>query len=323
MFLVQKAKFSVFFMIVIFTSPCFSQDITKINHSEEVVRENLYELFDLDMDKIQNRKLFKNSTSTELTNLDEPLRRMMMTFLKIEETNLLKKFKGIEGRKIIRHDNESKWKNVLDPYNTFFLIEFFEIDLKLTEWLNVSSEPFYNAIKSGNLSAIRLFGERGRWNWEIGSMKLSPLHFSMILNDGFNMEIVDFFLNHPKTNLEAKTIFGENLFHVIFLAPPRRRIHLIDLLFQREYFQKISHLLNKPNNFGETPFDVAIKARSKENSKIVAFMKKEGALSSQDMKTLIFEKIQNSYEIKEYKKSIQVKEGEVIFLFQCRNIFKK
>ncbi len=240
----------------------------------------------------------------------------------------------------------NKWANVFHPYNTPDVLEYFENDPKLIDWINKSSEPLYYAIKYGNLDMIRFFGEmvdtktgevggetekleaetRGKMDWKMGPLEHSPLHLSMMVNDGFNIKIVEFFLNHPKTNLEAKDVSGENLFHIVFLVPLSKRISILKLLFQEEYFKRISHLLNIPNKLNETPFDFAFRedrqGKVPSNNWILKLFEEKGALSSQDLNDLRKEQVFDEIENKNPGTRGRGK-GRSIPIFSCNKIFTR
>ena len=86
-------------------------------------------------------------------------------------------------------------------------------------------------------------------------------------------DIILYFLNHPQTNLRQTNVWGDNIFHIIFLVSGERgvlqnrkklgRIDVLNLIFQPEYFSKVHDLLIAKNKNGETPMDFAL--REKKN----------------------------------------------------------
>ena len=292
--------------------------------AQEDPRSNLlYELFNMDMEEIEKNKMESGKVPKNPQDPRDPVRKMILASLELEQTETdswEEEEQRTEKKNPSKHTAKSiadKWEVILNPF-TPFPAELFENDPKLMEWIKTSPEPLYYAVKFGNIPAITFFGENGKWDWKRGSMKLSPLHFSMITGDGFDIKIVEFFLNHPKTNLEATNVWGENLFHMIFSAGVHKP-QLLNLLFQPKYFVKISHLLNKTNNFNETPLDVASNGRYGSQEKAIALLEKQGALSSQDIAT-----IKKSNEEREFNESLQrQKRGELTLTFQCGHIFPK
>ena len=190
----------------------------------------------------------------------------------------------------------SKQRNVFNPENSSVVKSFFQNDESLLQWIKDSPELIYNAIQFGNLELVQFFVENGSSiNAARETTHFSPLHFAII---SFHPDIIRWFLDHPQTNLRQTSVWGENLFHFVFLtgnqgkrqnrsvAQNRKseKMQILDILFQPEYFVKISDLLNVPNHYNETVLDFARREGTGSNEKqIVSFLRRKGALSYEDL----------------------------------------
>ena len=109
----------------------------------------------------------------------------------------------------------------------------------------------HSAVIFENINDIKRFSRRTDINAR-DSENVTPFLNSVAVQ---NVRIVEFFLNHPKTDLFAKDVLNNNVFHFLFFGKRSHRGKILNLLLREEIFIKISHLLNEPNKDGQTSLD--------------------------------------------------------------------
>ena len=193
----------------------------------------------------------------------EIVRNTLYSLLESEESLELEEKKEGQGSTQYSNTVDPRWQRVLNVKHNSYVKTLFQDEPRLQEWIKKSSEPFFLAIQVGNLKMIRFFAdEKGMINAARMSTLFSPLHFSIITGQ---MDIIKFFLDHPKTDLRQTSVWGENIFHFVFLSSAltaKDALQLLNLLFQPKYFSKISDLLNDSNDYNETPLDFYLKNKA-------------------------------------------------------------
>ena len=124
---------------------------------------------------------------------------------------------------------------------------------------------------------VKFLSERkGSVNRFIERYKDPPLFRAIIAQ---SIEGIEYFLNHPETDLNAKGFFDNNIFHYIFLglgktsnSRKNTKGEITKLLFKERYFSQNSHLLNEPNDIGSTAFDYLLRDPSIIQSEIQQIM---------------------------------------------------
>ena len=152
-----------------------------------------------------------------------------------------------------------KWKIVLaDPkYNDYVKDIFQKGDFAL--WMALSPEPLYFAIHNRNIEMVRFFSKpKGIFGPFMERYTYSPVGVAIIIQD---MEIIKFYLDNHLVDMIRKDAQGLNMFHYPFigLGNDDKKGKILNLLFEKKYFPKISHLLNEPNNTNSTAFDHFLK----------------------------------------------------------------
>ena len=272
-----KAGYRAFFTLLIVVS-CFaeSDDTILSKEEKEAVRSSLYFLLEAGEAEIKHNEKLENQR-----DLKGSMRKL---FLRVIDNTAEEEDEGIEEWGEMEHlkkkteeskkggvsspMKESKWKTVLDPKNNSYVRELFQTEERLQKWMKRDAEPIYFAIQQDNLDMVRFFVEEsGMINAARGPTHFSPLHFAILTR---RLHIIRFFLDHPKTNLGQKSIWGDNLFHLVFLSGGQgkgretwegstrsSKLVVLRLLLQEEYFSKILYLLNTPNYHNETVLDFA------------------------------------------------------------------
>ena len=175
-------------------------------------------------------------------------------------------------------DTYYTWRAIFHVKNNPYLKELFLIDLRLFDWIEESPEPLYAAISSGNLDMIKFFAEYGKISLIREGAKFGPLQFSIIAQ---KPAIEGFFLNHPATDFNQKSVWGDNLFHSVFLGFHKVRVtrsQLLELLLHPDHFPKVEHLLNIPNDSNETVLDSAYNDNSPDRERNIGLLREKGAL---------------------------------------------
>ena len=265
-----KMGYVVFLITTIFT-PCFAGNSTDTLSKEkkEIIRSTLYSLIEAEQEserrqKEQKKKQIEWRDSMKRLALAAITQEEGEDFEETEELNQKETTENSkESKKSKEEEKSSKWKMVLNPKNNSYVQTLFENDENLQEWVKGSSELLFNVIRSNNLEMLEFFVEKGAIiNAARESTLFSPLHFSIISKN--KLEIIKFFLDHPEIDLRQTSVWGDNIFHMVFLGgigkeARTNKISVLSLLFQEEYFLKISDLLNTPNNHKETALDLAWK----------------------------------------------------------------
>lgn len=260
-----KIKYMVFLTIFILINPCFS----------EVKNEPPIDTLSIE----EKTKIYDN--------LKALMKREDEKFLKTEE----EKEEEIErerGKKTkLEQALYPKWQKVMKPRNNSYLKTLFKNDKKLFSWMKRSPEPLFAAIQFKNMDMIKFFVEEGGLHPFRKEIRFTPLHSSIIIQD---IEAIEFFLNHPDTDLNATNIWGDNIFHILFFGSnSNKRNKILRLFLQENYFSKISHLLNEANDFNQTVFDFALREGASEKvpkdiiKDTIKMLSDKGALPFRDL----------------------------------------
>ena len=304
-----KAGYIVFFILLISVT-CFAEDSDSVLSVEEreAVRSSLYFLLEVGETEIKYNEKLRSQR-----DLKDSMRRLFLHVIESvdeeeEEEEEEEEFK--EARKSDKSKagkssvpiKESKWEIVLNPENSSYVKTLFQNEERLQRWIEKDAEPIYFAIQFDNLDMIRFFVETsGMINAAREATHFSPLHFAILTR---RLHIIKFFLDHPATHLGQKSIWGDNLFHFVFLSGGQgkgtgtgadgtrsSKLSILRLLLQAEYFSRIFYLLNTPNYHNETALDFAYRdlpenAPIKEGSVsqlIIELLKDKGALTFKDL----------------------------------------
>ena len=177
------------------------------------------------------------------------------------------------------------WKKIIgNKKNTSYIKELFRNIETLSSWIEKNPYMLYLSLRFENRELAEFFAENGSMGPQ-DPLVPNPLFFSIITQD---IEAIKFFFRHPKTDWEAVNVWEDNLFHGVLLSFSPHYKEVLNLLFHEDYFPKISHLLNKPNKFGETVFDLALKElenamffEKNRMKRVVELLSKNGALPSE------------------------------------------
>ena len=148
------------------------------------------------------------------------------------------------------------WKDLFDTQNTKYFQRMLDNGNNIFSLTTRGTKNTFLHFIVGfeNLDLVKLFPEHMDINVK-NSEGFTSFLSSIIIQ---NVEIIEFFLDHSDTDLSAKDVLGNNVFHIVFfgsrVAKERKRI--LDLLFKEEHFTKISHLLNEKNKDGQTALDL-------------------------------------------------------------------
>ena len=147
---------------------------------------------------------------------------------------------------------------IFAPANTSLLKDLFENDLRLSHWMKTSSAPLFAAIQADNVDMIQFFETKQESVLVKKYNNIYPVQLAVIVP---SIKAMRFFFNHPAVNLDVVNMFGDNLFHVIFLGvgPEKSKLKVAQVFFHNDYFPKVAHLLNIPNADGEAPMDLALR----------------------------------------------------------------
>ena len=296
------------FLIAIAFTPCFAENSTSTlsEKEKEIVRSTLYSL--MEIDKIETERQERE----ERQMLHDSLKRMALAAQELdieepEETDDLEKdteelevsTKNEEEKESENSKEEkmiSKWKVILDSKNNSYVKEIVENDKELQQWIKNSSELLFYVTQSNNLDMLEFFVEKGaRINARRESTLFSPLHYAIVTQR--KLDIIKFFLDHPETDLRQTNVWGENIFHMVFMGRigwvgKNNKENIVKLLLQEEYFSQIADLLNTPNNHKETALDFAwtddpplnpYNASNPITAKILKLLKDKGALFFRDL----------------------------------------
>lgn len=193
----------------------------------------------------------------------------------LEETSL-------EETHDVRFESQARpmWELLAKFKNISYLRELFEREEELLLWIREAPEPLYFAIQSNNRELLKFLVEELKVNVQqpYGKLSATPLHAAIISQ---NLAIIEFFLEQDGINFAAKDIFGENLFHYVFLGSNHEKmLKILNLLFSEKHFSKVSSLLNAANNQGETALDLALREnKTYMYKKIINRLLERGAVS--------------------------------------------
>ncbi len=154
---------------------------------------------------------------------------------------------------------------------------------KFSLWAQHDLNPLFFAMQFENMDMVKFLSEKEDVFSRFKERYKEPILFHAIMVQ--NLEIIEFFLNHPEIDLTDKDSSQDNIFHFIFLGPYHKNMkaEVVQLLFQEKYFSKISHLLNEPNGAGSTAFDYFLRDQSRysESQIIMRHFLEKGALPTQ------------------------------------------
>ena len=262
--------------------------------SPESLRAKMYFLMELEIferdklnrpsNRLTSADALRINNFSQRTGLSGPAGIKVLTL-----TDFSAKEKG-DREGVSRHAQDHSQQVVFDPKNSSAVKSVFENDGVLLQWIKDNPELIYSAIQFGNLDLVRFFVENGgSINAARRTTHFSPLHFAVI---SFQPNIIIYFLDHPQTDLKQKSVWGDHLFHFVFLMGDAgkttghpgaqegksRKKQILDILFQPEYFPKISDLINTPNHHKETVLDFAVSDAMYRKGRIVDFLRDKGAL---------------------------------------------
>ena len=243
-------KLVIFFLILSFTFPNFSFGGRPPKQlSKEELSENLDYL-------IKVKKIKKNQRPTDEINLNN------------EHANYTTKMQNLARQTFKNTKN--------NPY----IKELFLTDKKLFTWMTESSEALFYSISHENLDMVKFVSSQDNINLTDNLSSLPAVLFSIVIGD---TKIIRYLLDHPSTNLNAVDESENNLFHYIFFSSggSSGKTDIASLFLEEKYFKKISHLLNKPNHFKETPLDFALRDNNPVHLKIVTNFLDKGAATLQ------------------------------------------
>ena len=154
-------------------------------------------------------------------------------------------------------------KEVFSKKNDFFLVKKikeaiadYPILLKFTTQRD-QKNLLHLAVINNNLEIVKFLAEFKELINQEDSTGFSPLLLAMI--GARNIDIFEFLLTHPDVNTTVKDIWGDNIFHYVFLARSKNRKKILDLLFKHLDSDMVSSLINSVNNKGESPFNYFIR----------------------------------------------------------------
>ena len=222
----------------------------------------------------------------------------------------------MEGAEIQKWDKyystQKKWQVVFsEPEYNDYVKKLFKRK-KFSSWVEDNPELLFFAITYGNIDMIRFLSREEGVIHRFKERYKYPPSFRAIIAQ--NIEVIEFFLNHPESGLTDKDPFNNNIFHYMFLRLGKSskgrnqntKAEVTDLLFGERYFPRISHLLNEPNDIGATAFDYFLRDDSVikiEDQKIMKKFIYHGAVPIQLDYIFLNEKSKDELEEK-IKKSI-------------------
>lgn len=167
-------------------------------------------------------------------------------------------------------------KKLFAPSNTALLKDVFENNQELSDWMRKSAGPLFSAIQADNVDMIRFFEQR---QGSVLLKKYGELYAVQLAVIVPSLNAIRYFFNHSAIDLSVVNMFGDNLFHLIFLGSgtANSKLAVLRMFLHDTYFPKVAHLLNKPNFNNETPLDSGLKEEktvSKEKM-ILSMLKKE------------------------------------------------
>ena len=305
-----KATFTVFFTVA-FTCGAEVNNTVLSKEKKEAVRSALYSLLESE----EANEIKQNEEQKEQKESGDPMEKLALHVLKkkdekteesgetkvsgevekpketkkseedkqsketkkSEEDKQSKETENSEGTGRSNRKTDPRWRTVLDLRHNSYVKTLFQNEDKLKNWMKRNPELIFRAIQLDNFEMIQFFTEEGRMiNAARELTHFSPLHFSII---ACRFNSIKFFLDHPEIDLRQKSVWGDNIFHIVFLSGNQEeKLKIINLLFQSEYFSKISDLLNTPNDHNETPLDF-YRRNEVYNEEIKTLLESKGALS--------------------------------------------
>lgn len=288
--------FTVFLTVSI--TPCFAGDTHALSENEkERVHSALYFLIEAE-EEIKRKKEKEQKKQLKLKKAQENLALAVMLEAD-EKTEEADEKPAVDAmQETYGKTKDPTWETVFNERNNSYVQTLFENDINLQEWIKRSPEVLFNAIQSENLEMLQFFVEKGAAiNVARESALFSPLHYAIITRK--KLGIITFLLDHPKINLRQTNVWGDNIFHIIFLggvSGQTSKYRILQLLFQEKYFSKISDLLNTPNNHKETALDFAWKDESNRSpNRISLHPNRESLLLLEEKDALTFSNLSESH----------------------------
>ena len=301
-FVIAVFKIGCVIGFTIATFTCFAKGDKK-ELSEEVkktVRSNLYSLLESD----EARKRNRTEKRREQRELRERIRKMLSAMedidkyiedsIKTEASKEAGDSEELEEEWVLNYKKDTRLKSVFAVRNSSYVKTLVQNDSRLREWIKKNPEMLFFAIQFGNLDLVRFFVEEGGMINAVREFThFSPLHMAII---AARPRIIQFFLDHPETNLRQKSIWGNNIFHIVFFSGPQgdkgpqkqgekkaNRLRVLEILFQEEYFSKISDLLNTPSSHSETALDFALGDEMHKKKEVIALLRSKKALRFEEL----------------------------------------
>ena len=297
-------------LFIIFITP-YSNALSQ--KEKEVIREDLYDLFETEETKRRQKKKeeeklktlnqqkelkaqFRNAVlqaaETEPKTLEEQQKELEAQFIEaviqmLEKSQQTAKNDETRRSKEARENKERKtefrkWQSVFKLNHSSYVKSLFENDPELTEWITWSQNLAFLAIRFENMDLTEFFAEKGAVNVVREGTGFSLLFFSIITQ---KLKFIEFFLDNEEIDLSHTSVWGDNLFHIVLLGKKGAyKGKVFNLLFQEKYFHRIAHLLNIPNHHNETTLDLALREEKtfpKETQ--IKILRNKGALSFEDL----------------------------------------
>ena len=244
-------KYIICLLILITLNPCFSEpeglsNIKDSSESKTQEKLSIHTNWDL-----YNKQEIQDAL--DYLKTEDQIKKQMEIYDHLSEED---KERAIDKNKRIIY---GKWKIVLaDPKYNDYVKDIFQKE-NFALWMAQSPEPLYFAIHNRNIEMVRLFSKpKGIFDQFMKRYTYSPVGVAIIIQD---MEIIIFYLDNHLVDMTRKDAQGLHIFHYPFIGFHRKgkQGKILDLLFKKKYFPKISHLLNEPNNTNSTAFDHFLK----------------------------------------------------------------
>ena len=290
MFVSMWLRKIIFFIIITFACLVEGDDSAFSEGDKKKVRDSLYSLWELKKDNgIEQRGKLNQQGKwvVEMGSLSEEIGEWE-EMEDLKESDFSKKKEGYDI------NNASLLVSVFALENSSYVKTLFQNDPTLMEWIKRDPELLFLAIYFSNIDMIQFFVENSQMiNVPIESTHFIPFHSAIISR---RQSIIEYFLNHPETNLTQKNVWGDNAFHIVFLSGNQYGIEekgkgekkmnhfdTLNLLFQPKYFSRMPHLLNTPNDDNETVLDFVQRDEVPNKKDIIQLLRYKGALLSWEL----------------------------------------
>ncbi|MCY4512465.1 MAG: hypothetical protein OXB86_02110 [Bdellovibrionales bacterium] len=291
-YIIFLSGFIGFWFFSLTISPAYSQEQKEEDAlSEEKkaeIRETLYLLSDLEKERGRKRETVGRE-EVEFREIENELGEEQE---ELAEDELLKENQNeISAKEVKRVEDKDKILKKLfeDKQNNPYLKDLFKTDERLSSWIREDPYMLYSSLRFENMDMTQFFTENGSMGPQ-DFLIPNPLFGAIALQ---NIEAIHFFKNHPRINLEDVNEHGDNIVHFVFLGPSIGFENVFKILFHEDFFPKISHLLNKPNKFDKTSYDLALQDQEtnlyiRSNTqgiigRVATLFSEKGALRFQDL----------------------------------------